>query len=218
MVEIYLQSDRVFLFGAKTQETQQDWVQAIAKCFVPSKVEAMLRRDCELIGRLYFKEGHDLYHWRVGWFALEGSALYFSSGKEESTQGAMQLKQLQELSKTVYIHGFNKVDFALWHSAIQLAAGTDGSGLSNQQLSLCHQGIYRVSGDPGRVALLLGAFRQDARNVKLHVLEHQLEDVTDTLKNFLSQAEDALLAKELYPYWVSALDEGDEKRRVEKYS
>uniref|UniRef100_A0A8K9UHI1 Arf-GAP with Rho-GAP domain, ANK repeat and PH domain-containing protein 2 n=1 Tax=Oncorhynchus mykiss TaxID=8022 RepID=A0A8K9UHI1_ONCMY len=244
MVETYLQSDRVFLFGAKTQETQQDWVQAIAKCFVPSNVEAMLRRDCELIGRLYFKEGHDLYHWRVGWFALEGSALYFSSGEEESTLGAMQLKQLQELTvsthvegeeriqvllmveggRTVYIHGFNKVDFALWHSAIKLASGTDGRALSNQQLSkkgvpivvdsciafvtqygLCHQGIYSVSGDPGRVSLLLGAFRQDARNVKLHVLEHQLEDVADTLKTFLSQAEDALLTKELYPYWVSAL-------------
>uniref|UniRef100_A0A8C7RRQ5 Arf-GAP with Rho-GAP domain, ANK repeat and PH domain-containing protein 2 n=1 Tax=Oncorhynchus mykiss TaxID=8022 RepID=A0A8C7RRQ5_ONCMY len=257
MVETYLQSDRVFLFGAKTQETQQDWVQAIAKCFVPSNVEAMLRRDCELIGRLYFKEGHDLYHWRVGWFALEGSALYFSSGEEESTLGAMQLKQLQELTvsthvegeeriqvllmveggRTVYIHGFNKVDFALWHSAIKLASGTDGRALSNQQLSkkgvpivvdsciafvtqygLCHQGIYSVSGDPGRVSLLLGAFRQDARNVKLHVLEHQLEDVADTLKTFLSQAEDALLTKELYPYWVSALDEEDEKRRVEKYS
>uniref|UniRef100_A0A8K9XQ76 Arf-GAP with Rho-GAP domain, ANK repeat and PH domain-containing protein 2 n=1 Tax=Oncorhynchus mykiss TaxID=8022 RepID=A0A8K9XQ76_ONCMY len=246
MVETYLQSDRVFLFGAKTQETQQDWVQAIAKCFVPSNVEAMLRRDCELIGRLYFKEGHDLYHWRVGWFALEGSALYFSSGEEESTLGAMQLKQLQELIcltffllsyRTVYIHGFNKVDFALWHSAIKLASGTDGRALSNQQLSkkgvpivvdsciafvtqygLCHQGIYSVSGDPGRVSLLLGAFRQDARNVKLHVLEHQLEDVADTLKTFLSQAEDALLTKELYPYWVSALDEEDEKRRVEKYS
>lgn len=85
-------------------------------------------------------------------------------------------------------------------------------------LGLCHQGIYSVRGDPGRVSLLLGAFRQDARNVKLHVLEHQLEDVTDTLKTFLSQAEDALLTKELYPYWVSALDEEDEKRRVEKYS
>ncbi|XP_064878040.1 arf-GAP with Rho-GAP domain, ANK repeat and PH domain-containing protein 2 isoform X2 [Oncorhynchus nerka] len=257
MVETYLQSDRVFLFGAKTQETQQDWVQAIAKCFIPSNVEAMLRRDCELIGRLYFKEGHDLYHWRVGWFALEGSALYFSSGEEESTLGAMQLKQLQELTvsthvegeeriqvllmveggRTVYIHGFNKVDFALWHSAIKLASGTDGRALSNQQLSkkgvpivvdsciafvtqygLCHQGIYSVGGDPGRVSLLLEAFRQDARNVKLHVLEHQLEDVADTLKTFLSQAEDALLTKELYPYWVSALDEEDEKRRVEKYS
>nr|XP_029503141.1 arf-GAP with Rho-GAP domain, ANK repeat and PH domain-containing protein 2-like [Oncorhynchus nerka] len=34
MVETYLQSDRVFLFGAKTQETQQDWVQAIAKVCV----------------------------------------------------------------------------------------------------------------------------------------------------------------------------------------
>lgn len=55
------------------------------------------------------------------------------------------------------------------------------------------------------MALLLEEFTRDARNVKLREKEHQLEDVTDTLKSFLSQAEDALLTKELYPYWVSAL-------------
>lgn len=55
------------------------------------------------------------------------------------------------------------------------------------------------------MALLLEEFTSDARNVKLREKEHKLEDVTDTLKSFLSQAEDALLTKELYPYWVSAL-------------
>ena len=37
--------------------------------------------------------------------------------------------------RTVYIHGFNKMDFALWHSAITLAAGTDGKALGDQQLT-----------------------------------------------------------------------------------
>lgn len=38
-------------------------------------------------------------------------------------------------NRTVYIHGFNKMDFALWHSSITLAAGTDGKALSDQQLT-----------------------------------------------------------------------------------
>lgn len=38
-------------------------------------------------------------------------------------------------NRTVYIHGFNKTDFALWHSAITLAAGTDGKALGDQQLT-----------------------------------------------------------------------------------
>lgn len=111
---------------------------------------------------------------------------------------------------------------------------------------LRQEGLYERPGDAGRVALLLQEFRRDARNVKLRRKEHQLEDVTDTLKSFLSQAEDALLTKELYPYWVSALgtarrrlrnglrllhvchcrvgffllfpDEEDERQRVKKYS
>jgi len=70
---------------------------------------------------------------------------------------------------------------------------------------LCQEGVYQRPGDPARVSLLLEDFTRDARNVKLREKEHQLEDVTDALKTFLSQAEDALLTKELYPYWVSAL-------------
>lgn len=70
---------------------------------------------------------------------------------------------------------------------------------------LCQEGVYQRPGDPDRVALLLGEFTRDARNVKLRESEHHLEDVTDILKSFLSQSEDALLTKELYPYWVSVL-------------
>jgi len=38
-------------------------------------------------------------------------------------------------NRTVYIHGFTKMDFALWLSAITLAAGTDGNALGDQQLT-----------------------------------------------------------------------------------
>ncbi|XP_074555095.1 arf-GAP with Rho-GAP domain, ANK repeat and PH domain-containing protein 2 isoform X1 [Halichoeres trimaculatus] len=256
-VELYLQTERALIVGAETQETQHDWIQALTKCFVPCKVEGLVQRDSELIGRLHYKEGHDLYHWRTGWFMLEGSTLHFSSGDEEGEEEVLQLKQLQELTvsthtegedkiqvllmveagRTVYIHGFNRMDFALWHSAITLAAGTDGKGLSDQQLTkngvpiiidsciafvtqygLCQEELYLRPGDPARTASLMEEFTRDARNVKLREKEHQLEDVTDTLKSFLSQAEDALLTKELYPYWVSALDERDERQRVKKYS
>ncbi|XP_070785719.1 arf-GAP with Rho-GAP domain, ANK repeat and PH domain-containing protein 2 [Enoplosus armatus] len=256
-VELYLQTERVLIVGAETQETQHDWIQALTKCFVPSKVEGLVQKDSELIGRLHYKEGHDLYHWRTGWFMLEGSALHFGSGDVEGEEEVLQLKQLQELTvsthtegedkiqvllmvegrRTVYIHGFNKMDFALWHSAITLAAGTDGKALSDQQLTkngvpiivdsciafvtqygLCQEGVYQRPGDPGRVALLLEEFTRDARNVKLREKEHKLDDVTETLKSFLAQAEDALLTKELYPYWVTALDEKDERQRVKKYS
>uniref|UniRef100_A0A3P8UQD4 ArfGAP with RhoGAP domain, ankyrin repeat and PH domain 2 n=1 Tax=Cynoglossus semilaevis TaxID=244447 RepID=A0A3P8UQD4_CYNSE len=256
-MELYLQTERVLIVGAETQETQQDWIQALTKCFIPAKVENLVLKDSELIGKLYYKEGHDLYHWRTGWFMLEGSALHFSSGEDEGEEEVLQLKQLQELTvsthtegeekiqvllmveggRTVYIHGFSRTDFELWHSAITLAAGTDGRAFSDQQLTkngvpiivdsclafvtqygLCLEGVYQRSGDPGRADLLLQEFTSDARNVKLREKEHQLDDVTDTLKSFLSQTEDALLTKELYPYWVSALDEKEEEQRVKKYS
>uniref|UniRef100_A0A8D3A5L7 Uncharacterized protein n=1 Tax=Scophthalmus maximus TaxID=52904 RepID=A0A8D3A5L7_SCOMX len=246
-MELYLQTERVLTVGAETQETQHDWTQALAKFFVPPAVEGLVQKDSELIGRLHYKEGHDLYHWRTGWFVLRGSALHFSPGEGDAEEEVLHLKQLQEFfinppptslfSRTVYIHGFNKTDFELWHSAITLAAGTDGKALGDQQLTkngvpiavdsclafvtqygLCQEGVYQRPGDPGRAALLLRDFTRNARDVKLREKERQLEDVTDTLKSFLSQAEDALLTKELYPYWVSALDEKDERQRVKKYS
>ncbi|XP_058251060.1 arf-GAP with Rho-GAP domain, ANK repeat and PH domain-containing protein 2 isoform X2 [Hemibagrus wyckioides] len=255
--EIYLESEKMLLFGTQTSDAQKAWVHAITKCLDPERADSLLKKDYDLIGRLYYKEGHDLYHWRQGWFSLVGSELFLHPEDKHISDVVLQLKRLQELTvsthsdgddriqvllmvesgRTIYIHGFCKQDFTLWHSAIQSAAGRDGTALSNQQLTkndipiiidscisfvtqygLCHQGIYQKNGDPKRVAQLLGEFTRDARNVKLRVQDHQLEDVTDVLKGFLSNCEDALLPKELYPYWISALDEVSEKDRVEKYS
>uniref|UniRef100_A0A3Q2DPN8 PH domain-containing protein n=1 Tax=Cyprinodon variegatus TaxID=28743 RepID=A0A3Q2DPN8_CYPVA len=236
-IELYLRTERALTVGAETQDTQHDWILALTKV-------TPFEQNSELIGRLQYKEGHDLYHWRMGWFMLEGSTLHFSSGEEEADEEVLRLKQLQELTvsthtegedriqvlllvesgRTLYIHGFNRMDFALWHSTITMAAGTDGRALGDQQLTkngvpiivdsciafvtqygLCQKGVYQTPGDPARVSLLLEEFTRDARNVKLRKKEHKLEDVTDTLKSFLSHTEDALLTKELYPYWVSAL-------------
>ncbi|XP_048825893.1 arf-GAP with Rho-GAP domain, ANK repeat and PH domain-containing protein 2 [Brienomyrus brachyistius] len=244
--EAYLMTERIFTFGTETSEMRRQWVQALAKCFIPLPVAHLRDKDYELIGRLYFKEGHDLNFWRVGWFTLEESNLYYSSGEgdSESPLGLVQLKRLQELTistrtvgqdkmdvlllvesgRTIYVHGFSRADFSLWRGAIFQAAGTDGRALSSQQLSkhdvpivvescmafvtqygLAYEGIYQRNGNPQRVAQLLESFQKDARSVKLRVGEQQLEDVTDVLKSFLRDLEDALLTKELYPFWVSIL-------------
>lgn len=65
--------------------------------------------------------------------------------------------------------------------------------------------LYLKSGNPLKVRELLEDFKKDARSIKLKVGKHQLEDVTDVLKYFLYEIDDALLTKELYPYWISAL-------------
>lgn len=61
------------------------------------------------------------------------------------------------------------------------------------------------SGDPSHVSHLLECFKKDARSVKLRAGTNRLEDVTETLKYFLSEIDDALLTKQLYPFWISAL-------------
>jgi hypothetical protein len=41
---------------------------------------------------------------------------------------------LFKLHRTLYIHGHTKLDFTVWHTAIEKAAGTDGNALQDQQL------------------------------------------------------------------------------------
>ncbi|CAH2299981.1 arf-GAP with Rho-GAP domain, ANK repeat and PH domain-containing 2 [Pelobates cultripes] len=137
------------------------------------------------------------------------------------------------VARTLYIHGHTILDFMIWHSAIEKAAGTDGNRLQDQQLSknnipiivnsciafvtqygLGSKSLYLKKGNPQNVRELLEDFKKDARSIKLKVGKHQLEDVTDVLKCFLYEIDDALLTKELYPYWISALDIQDEQERV----
>uniref|UniRef100_A0A8C8VKD7 ArfGAP with RhoGAP domain, ankyrin repeat and PH domain 2 n=1 Tax=Pelusios castaneus TaxID=367368 RepID=A0A8C8VKD7_9SAUR len=254
--EIYLMSERVFLFGAEAAHSQRKWTQAIAKHFVPVVAECLLKGDYDLIGQLYYKDCHNLDQWRKGWFAIDKSRLHFCLEMQHAQVDSIHLRRLQELTissviqngekidvlllvekgRTLYIHGHTKLDFTVWHTAIEKAAGTDGNALQDQQLSkndvpiivnsciafvtqygLGSKQIYFKNGNPSHVSELLESFKKDARSVKLRAGTHQLEDVTDVLKCFLSKIDDALLTKELYPYWISALDTQNEKERVRKY-
>lgn len=254
--EIYLPSERVFLFGAKTSQIQRKWTETIAKRFVPFVAENLTEADYDLIGQLFYKDCHALDQWRKGWFAMDKSSLYFCLQTQEVQEERMHLRRLQELTistvvqngekvdvlllvekgRTLYIHGYTKLDFTVWRNAIEKAAGTDGNTLQDQQLckndvpiivnsciafvtqyGLGCKYIYQKDGDPLSISELLESFKKDARSIKLRVGKHQLEDVTGVLKSFLSDIDDALLTKELYPYWVSALDTQDEKQRTDKY-
>ncbi|XP_008579657.1 PREDICTED: arf-GAP with Rho-GAP domain, ANK repeat and PH domain-containing protein 2 [Galeopterus variegatus] len=242
--EIYLPSEHVFLFGAETSQAQRKWTEAIAKHFVPFVAENLTEADYYLIGQLFYKDCHALDQWRKGWFAMDKSSLRFCLQMQEVQEDRMHLRRLQELTistmvqngekldvlllvekgRTLYIHGHTKLDFTVWHTAIEKAAGTDGNALQDQQLSkndvpiivnsciafvtqygLGCKYIYQKNGDPLHVSELLESFKKDARSFKLRAGKHQLEDVTGVLKSFLSDIDDALLTKELYPYWISAL-------------
>ncbi|XP_029803508.1 arf-GAP with Rho-GAP domain, ANK repeat and PH domain-containing protein 2 isoform X1 [Suricata suricatta] len=254
--EIYLPSERAFLFGAETSQAQRKWTEAIAKHFVPFVAENLTEADYDLIGQLYYKDCHTLDQWRKGWFSMDKSSLRFCLPMQEVQEDRMHLRRLQELTistvvqngekidilllvekgRTLYIHGHTKLDFTVWHTAIEKAAGTDGNALQDQQLSkndvpiivnsciafvtqygLGCKYIYQKNGDPLHISELLESFKKDARSFKLRAGKHQLEDVTGILKNFLSDIDDALLTKELYPYWISALDTQDDKERIKKY-
>ncbi|XP_075424185.1 arf-GAP with Rho-GAP domain, ANK repeat and PH domain-containing protein 2 isoform X2 [Ascaphus truei] len=252
--EIYLLSERMFLFGAENVESQREWTRAIAKNFVPTVEEYLVELHFNVIGHLYYKDSCS--QWKESWFALDKAYLHFCHKQENVHGDFVQLKKLQELTtsssmldgekrnilllvengRTLYIHGHTILDFMVWHSAIEKAAGTDGNALQDQQLSkndipiivnsciafvtqygLGSKSLYLKNGNPLHVRELLEDFKKDARSIKLRAGKHQLEDVTDVLKCFLYEIDDALLTKELYPYWISALVIQDEKERIKQY-
>ncbi|XP_069833602.1 arf-GAP with Rho-GAP domain, ANK repeat and PH domain-containing protein 2 [Dendropsophus ebraccatus] len=254
--EIYLLSERMFLFKAENAESQREWAKAISKNFVPAVDEYLTELEFDLIGYLYYKDTYSLMEWKEGWFALEKSCLHYYHGRGDAKGHKIHLKKLQELTRsstmingekrnvvilvengrTLYIHGHTILDFMVWHHAIEKAAGTDGNALQDQQLcknnipiivnscmafvtqyGLGSKSLYLKNGNPLKVRELLEDFKKDARSIKLKVGRHQLEDVTDVLKCFLYEIDDALLTKELYPYWISALDIEDDQDRVIMY-
>ncbi|CAN2388522.1 ArfGAP with RhoGAP domain, partial [Pristimantis euphronides] len=254
--EIYLLSERMFLFGAENAESQREWAKAISKNFVPTVDEFLTELEFDLIGYLYYKDSYSLMKWKEGWFALEKTCLHYSHEPGGYQGDIIHLKKLQELTqtstmingakrnavllvesgRTLHIHGHTMLDFMVWHCAIEKAAGTDGNALQDQQLcknnipiivnscmafvtqyGLGSKSLYLRNGNPLNVRELLEDFKKDARSIKLKVGRHQLEDVTDVLKCFLYEIDDALLTKELYPYWISALDIQDDQDRVIMY-
>uniref|UniRef100_A0A3Q3B7F6 ArfGAP with RhoGAP domain, ankyrin repeat and PH domain 3 n=1 Tax=Kryptolebias marmoratus TaxID=37003 RepID=A0A3Q3B7F6_KRYMA len=122
---------------------------------------------------------------------------------------------LVEKGRTLHLQGVGRTDFSLWYSDIQRAAGGKGNTLREQQLSrnnipiivdsciafitqygLGHEGIYRKNGAKSRIRLLMEEFRKDARNVKLRIGDHFIEDVTDVLKRFFREIDDPIFMAE----------------------
>lgn len=75
--------------------------------------------------------------------------------------------------------------------------------LVNVSLGLTSEGIYRKSGVNSRVAALCDRFRHDARSFRLKEAEHQVDDVSNTLKRFFRELEEGLFTSEDARIWLS---------------
>uniref|UniRef100_A0A3P8TTX8 ArfGAP with RhoGAP domain, ankyrin repeat and PH domain 3 n=1 Tax=Amphiprion percula TaxID=161767 RepID=A0A3P8TTX8_AMPPE len=135
---------------------------------------------------------------------------------------------------TLHLQGVGRTDFSLWYSDIQRAAGGKGNTLREQQLSrndipiivdsciafitqyLGHEGIYRKNGAKSRIKLLMEEFRKDARNVKLRIGDHFIEDVTDVLKRFFREIDDPIFMADLHPLWQEAAI-SQKRLRLDRY-
>ncbi|XP_074530529.1 arf-GAP with Rho-GAP domain, ANK repeat and PH domain-containing protein 3 isoform X2 [Halichoeres trimaculatus] len=143
---------------------------------------------------------------------------------------------LVERGRTLHLQGVGRTDFSLWYSDIQRAAGGKGNTLREQQLSrmdipiivdsciafitqygLGHEGIYRKNGAKSRIKLLMEEFRKDARNVKLRIGDHFIEDVTDVLKRFFREIEDPIFMADLHPLWQEAAKIPQRSLRLDRY-
>ncbi|XP_040903934.1 arf-GAP with Rho-GAP domain, ANK repeat and PH domain-containing protein 3 [Toxotes jaculatrix] len=143
---------------------------------------------------------------------------------------------LVEKGRTLHLQGVGRTDFSLWYSDIQRAAGGKGNTLREQQLSrndipiivdscisfitqygLGHEGIYRKNGAKSRIKLLMDEFRKDARNVKLRIGDHFIEDVTDVLKRFFREVDDPIFMADLHPLWQEAAKIPQESQRLDRY-
>ncbi|NWI64544.1 ARAP1 protein, partial [Todus mexicanus] len=153
--EIYIESERLYLFGLESPDSAREWLKSIAKSFVHPRAEELLALDFERLGRLHYKGGLNLERAKEGWFALAGSVLHVCF-KDGERQEPLQLRKLQELcgsmqqglewggwppteaglaGRTLYIQGERKLDFLGWVHAIQKAASSSGDTLSEQQLT-----------------------------------------------------------------------------------
>ncbi|XP_060928435.1 arf-GAP with Rho-GAP domain, ANK repeat and PH domain-containing protein 1-like isoform X3 [Limanda limanda] len=166
----------------------------------------------------------------------QGEEIHLRKLNELSIQQDNEVLVLVEKGRTLYIEGERKLDFSGWCAAIQRAAGSGGDTLGQQQLTetdipvivhscigyitqcgLTSEGIYRKSGVNSRVAAQCEKFRSDARSVHLREGEHQVDDVSNTLKRFFRELEEGLFTSEDASSWLSAAAIQDESMKISQY-
>lgn len=70
-------------------------------------------------------------------------------------------------------------------------------------LGMESEGIYRKSGVNSRVAALCERFRHDARSLCLREGEHQVDDVSNTLKRFFRELKEGVFTTQDSPSWLN---------------
>uniref|UniRef100_A0A668AJH0 ArfGAP with RhoGAP domain, ankyrin repeat and PH domain 3 n=1 Tax=Myripristis murdjan TaxID=586833 RepID=A0A668AJH0_9TELE len=210
----------------------------------PLSCHCLLTREFERVGLLRYKAMLDPQQWKEAYFVLQKSNLFICPGNDGAAEDIINLNRLQELSeypgpvrlRTLHLQGMGRTDFSLWYSDIQRAAGGRGNTLREQQLSrndipiivdsciafitqygLGHEGIYRKNGAKSRIKLLMEEFRKDARNVKLRIGDHFIEDVTDVLKRFFREIDDPIFMADLHPLWKEAAKIPQRSQRLDRY-
>uniref|UniRef100_A0AAX7TH84 ArfGAP with RhoGAP domain, ankyrin repeat and PH domain 1 n=1 Tax=Astatotilapia calliptera TaxID=8154 RepID=A0AAX7TH84_ASTCA len=172
---------------------------------------------------------------------LEGSQveeIHLRKLNELSIQQDNEVMVLVGKGRTLYIEGKRKLDFSCWCAAIQAAAGSGGDRLHEQQLTetdipvivdscinyitqcgMVSEGIYRKSGVNSRVAALCERFRHDARSLCLREGEHQVDDVSNTLKRFFRELKEGVFTTQDSPSWLSTASKTiqDESTKISQY-
>ncbi|KAM8910498.1 arf-GAP with Rho-GAP domain, ANK repeat and PH domain-containing protein 3 isoform 2-T2 [Spinachia spinachia] len=254
--ELYLTSEKLYQFGLETANVLHSWTQSIGKASTPLSCHCLLTREFERVGRLRYRAMLDPQRWKEAFFVLQKSNLFICPQTDGAAEDIINLNRLQELSvtfefennekkdilvlvekgRTLHLQGVGRMDFSLWYSDIQRAAGGKGNALREQQLSrndipiivdsclafitqygLGHEGIYRKNGANSRIKLLMEEFRKDARNVKLRIGDHFIEDVTDVLKRFFREVEDPVFMADLHSLWQGAAKISQKGPRLDRY-
>ncbi|XP_034038142.1 arf-GAP with Rho-GAP domain, ANK repeat and PH domain-containing protein 3 isoform X2 [Thalassophryne amazonica] len=254
--ELYLTSEKLYLFGLETADALHSWTKAIGKAATPLSCHCLLTREFERVGLLRYRAMLDPQEWKEAYFVLQKSNLFVCPQNDSAAEDIINLKRLQELSvtsetenhekkdilvlvekgRTLHLQGVGQSDFSLWHADIQRAAGGKGNALREQQLSrndipiivdscisfitqygLGHEGIYRKNGAKSRIKLLMEEFRKDARNVKLRIGDHFIEDVTDVLKRFFREIDDPIFMADFHPLWQEAAKIPQKRQRLDRY-
>ncbi|XP_027865426.1 arf-GAP with Rho-GAP domain, ANK repeat and PH domain-containing protein 3 isoform X1 [Xiphophorus couchianus] len=254
--ELYVASEKLFLFGLETADELHSWTKAIGQAATPLSCHCLLTREFERVGLLRYRAMLDPQQWKEAYFVLQKSNLFVCPRTDGAAEDIVNLNRLQELSitsesenqekkdilvlvekgRTLHLQGVCRSDFSLWLLDIRQAAGGKGNALREQQMSrndipiivdsciafitqygLGHEGIYRKNGAKSRIRLLMDEFRKDARNVKLRIGDHFIEDVTDVLKRFFREIDDPIFMAELHPLWQEAAKLPQKRSRLDRY-
>uniref|UniRef100_A0A3Q3B942 ArfGAP with RhoGAP domain, ankyrin repeat and PH domain 3 n=1 Tax=Kryptolebias marmoratus TaxID=37003 RepID=A0A3Q3B942_KRYMA len=231
--EVYLTSEKCHLFGLETADALHNWTRAIGQVRTSDSETAKYPMlDPQQWKEAYFVlQKSNLFICPQNDGAAEdiinlNRLQELSVTSESENHEKKEVLVLVEKGRTLHLQGVGRTDFSLWYSDIQRAAGGKGNTLREQQLSrnnipiivdsciafitqygLGHEGIYRKNGAKSRIRLLMEEFRKDARNVKLRIGDHFIEDVTDVLKRFFREIDDPIFMAELHPLWLDRYKE-----------